>query len=70
MTPELKEAYKKVVRYEVQMENEYKELNLTNEQIDKLAEEIHDSEDFIQHLGICIENAVDFWMEELGMEEA
>lgn len=56
----VREAYKVVVRNELQ----YMEYKFTGEEINKLVNTIHESEDFLQHLGFVIEDAVEFWCDE------
>lgn len=57
----IKEAYKTIIRYQISLAD----YHLTAEQIEALVEEIHDSEDFHQHIGFTVDDSVEFWAEEL-----
>lgn len=57
----VEDAYKIVVRNELQA----MDCNLTTGEFEALVAEIADSEDFCQQLGFVVQDAVQFWSEEL-----
>lgn len=59
----INDAYKIVIRNELQHLNN----KFTGEQFNKLVEEIHDSEDFLQNIHYMIGAAAEFWCEQLSI---
>lgn len=57
------EALKTVVRNDL----ESMEYKITKEELEFLVEQIHDSEDFLQHLNFTITDAAEFWAQEMSI---